>query len=138
MKRHCESNMKSVLELSEVKAYKYFMESSNFCSLDLPKYIDFSKVLAYIEKKVGKKSFVDILKDKDISYYKEIKPQELIDKRGEFSGEFSRAMDFGAQSPEEVIVFILVSDGDKSKLLRTLLLGRMFYVLSKLRSETAG
>jgi len=37
--------MKSILELSEVKAYKYFMESSNYCSLDLPKYIDFSKVL---------------------------------------------------------------------------------------------
>lgn len=54
--------MKSILELSEVKAYKYFMESSNYCSLDLPKYIDFSKVLTYVEEKVGKKTFEDILK----------------------------------------------------------------------------
>lgn len=54
--------MKSILELSEVKAYKYFMESSNYCSLDLPKYIDFSKVLTYVEKKVGKKTFKEILK----------------------------------------------------------------------------
>lgn len=30
--------MKSILELSEVKAYKYFMESSNYCSLDLRSY----------------------------------------------------------------------------------------------------
>lgn len=47
--------MKSILELSEVKAYKYFMESSNYCSLDLPKYIDFSKVLTYVEKKSVRK-----------------------------------------------------------------------------------
>ena len=57
--------MKSILELSEVKAYRYFMESSNYCSLDLPKYINFSKVLTYVEEKVGKKSFDEILKDKN-------------------------------------------------------------------------
>ena len=56
--------MKSILELSEVKAYKYFMESSNYCSLDLPKYIDFSKVLIYVEGKVGKKTFEEILINK--------------------------------------------------------------------------
>ncbi len=55
--------MKSILELSEVKAYKYFMESSNYCSLDLPKYIDFSKVLTYVKGKVGKKTFKEILKN---------------------------------------------------------------------------
>lgn len=43
--------MKSILELSEVKAYKYFMGSSNFYSLDLPKYIDFLKVLTYVRGK---------------------------------------------------------------------------------------
>lgn len=57
--------MKSILELSEVKAYKYFMESSNYCTLDLPIYMDFSKVLTYVENKVGKKTFEDILQDKD-------------------------------------------------------------------------
>ena len=40
------------------------MESSNYCSLDLPKYIDFSKVLTYVEEKVGKKTFEEILKNK--------------------------------------------------------------------------
>ena len=57
--------MKSILELSEIKARKYFMESSNYCSLDLPRYIDFSKVLTYVECKVGEKSLCDILKIKN-------------------------------------------------------------------------
>lgn len=56
--------MRSILELSGPKAYKYFMESSNYCSLEFPRYIDFSKVLTYVEGKVGKKSFEDILKDR--------------------------------------------------------------------------
>ena len=36
------------------------MESSNYCSLDLPKYINFSKVLTYVEGKVGKKTFEEM------------------------------------------------------------------------------
>ena len=44
--------MKSILELSDVEARRYFIESSNYCSLDLPKYIDFLEVLAYVEDKV--------------------------------------------------------------------------------------
>lgn len=59
--------MKSILDLSEVKARRYFMESSNYCSLELPKYIDFSKVLAYVEDKVGKKSLNTILKETKIN-----------------------------------------------------------------------
>ena len=59
--------MKSILELSEVEARRYFMESSNYCSLELPKYIDFSKVLAYVEDKVGKKSLNTILKETKIN-----------------------------------------------------------------------
>lgn len=74
--------MKSILELSEVKAYRYFMESSNYCSLDLPKYIDFSKVLTYVEEKVGKKSFDEILKDKNKkpSEYEGVNHKLLIKK----------------------------------------------------------
>lgn len=74
--------MKSILELSEVKAYRYFMESSNYCSLDLPKYIDFSKELTYVEEKVGKKSFDEILKDKNKkpSEYEGVNHKLLIKK----------------------------------------------------------
>ena len=79
--------MKSILELSEVKAYSYFMESSNYCSLDLPKYIDFSKVLSYVEKKVGKKQLEDILKTKKMmpSKYEGVNHRLLIKKDAKFT-----------------------------------------------------
>lgn len=79
--------MKSILELSEVKAYKYFMESSNYCSLDLPKYIDFSKVLIYVEGKVGKKTFEEILKNKKKmpSEYEGVNHKLLIKKDARFT-----------------------------------------------------
>lgn len=79
--------MKSILELSEIKAYRYFMESSNYCTLDLPIYIDFSKVLTYVENKVGKKSFDDILKDKDKkpSEYEGVNHRLLVKKDAKFT-----------------------------------------------------
>ena len=79
--------MKSILELSEVKAYRYFMESSNYCSLDLPKYIDFSKVLTYVEGKVGKKTFEEILKykEKKPSEYEGVNHRLLIKKDAQFT-----------------------------------------------------
>ena len=55
--------MKSLLDLSPIKAFRYFMESENYCSLDLPIYIDFKPVLDYVENKVGTLTFKDILKD---------------------------------------------------------------------------
>ena len=55
--------MKAILELSEVKAYRYFMDSSNYCSLDLPKYIDFSiRQWLYIPSKCALfLSFADVM-----------------------------------------------------------------------------
>ena len=79
--------MKSILELSEVKAYRYFMESSNYCNLDLPKYIDFSNVLTYVEKKVGNKSLKEILKNKKKmpSEYEGVNHRLLIKKDAQFT-----------------------------------------------------
>lgn len=79
--------MKSILELSEVKAYKYFMESSNYCSLDLPKYIDFSKVLTYVEGKVGKKTLKEILKNEKMmpSECEGVNHRLLIKKDAQFT-----------------------------------------------------
>ena len=79
--------MKSILELSEVKARRYFMESSNYCSLDLPQYIDFSKVLTYVEDKVGEKSLADILKvaKKKPSEYEGVNHRLLVKKDAKFT-----------------------------------------------------
>ena len=37
--------MKTILELTSSEARKYFMEPKNYCTLDLPDYINFKPVL---------------------------------------------------------------------------------------------
>lgn len=56
--------MKTILDLSYVKARQYFLEPENYCSVTFPVYISFKGVLDYVEKSVGNKSFEDILKEK--------------------------------------------------------------------------
>ena len=41
--------------------------------------------------------------------------EEIINKYGTFSGSFSRAMDFGGETPEQAVINLIVSDGDKSR-----------------------
>ena len=41
--------------------------------------------------------------------------EEIIAKHGSFSGNFSRAMDFGGETPEQVLTNLIVSDGDPSR-----------------------
>ena len=47
--------MKTILELSHIKARQYFLESQNYCNMQFPKYIDFkpmidmSKILSEIK-----------------------------------------------------------------------------------------
>lgn len=53
--------MKTILDLSYTKAYQYFMESENYCNVCFPVYINFQKVLHYVEKTVGNKNLDDIL-----------------------------------------------------------------------------
>ena len=79
--------MKSILELSSTKAYKYFMESCNYCNLELPIYIDFSKILSYVEDKVGNKSFEDILKERSVkpSDMEGVNHRLLVKKDAQFS-----------------------------------------------------
>ena len=40
---------------------------------------------------------------------------KIINKYGTFRGSFSRAIDFGGETPENVVVFLTVCDGDKSR-----------------------
>jgi YD repeat-containing protein len=41
--------------------------------------------------------------------------EDIINKYGSFSGSFSRAMDFGGETPEQAVINLIVSDGDKSR-----------------------
>ena len=83
----CKKTMKSILDLSETKAYKFFMESSNYCSLDLPQYITFDKILRYVESAVGNKTLEDILQDKQKkpSEYEKVNYQVLIKKDPQYT-----------------------------------------------------
>lgn len=60
------SRMKTVLELSSSEARKYFMEPKNYCTLDLPDYINFKPVLDYVEKTVGDTAWGNLLKTEDV------------------------------------------------------------------------
>ncbi len=50
--------------------------------------------------------------------------EEIIAKYGGFNGSFSRAMDFGGETPEQALVNLVVSDGDSSRGQRESLLSR--------------
>ena len=49
---------------------------------------------------------------------------ELIDKYGSFVGSFNRIMECGGATPEQVVINLLVSDGDKSRNQRDVLLNK--------------
>jgi len=38
----------------------------------------------------------------------------IVDKYGSFIGNLSRVIDFGCSTPEQVVISLLVNDGDKS------------------------
>lgn len=79
--------MKTILELSGVKAYQYFMEPENYCSLELPCYINFKPVLDYVEKKVGDNDLKDILKSEKVkpSDYEDVNHKLLIKKDAKYT-----------------------------------------------------
>lgn len=42
--------MQTVLDLSFTKARQYFLESENYCNMNLPKYIEFGDILSFVQK----------------------------------------------------------------------------------------
>ena len=51
----------------------------------------------------------------DPSQLGDIDIDEIIERYGSFSGNLSRAMDFGGETPELVLINLVVSDGDPSR-----------------------
>ena len=47
---------------------------------------------------------------------------KILNKYGNYKGSFSRAIDFGGERPENVVVYLVVCDGDKSRGQRSTLL----------------
>lgn len=65
--------MKTILDLSSTKALSYFMEPGNYCTLELPVYINFKPVLDFVGKTVGDTKEADLLQDE------KLKPRDLDD-----------------------------------------------------------
>ena len=48
----------------------------------------------------------------------------MVEKYGTYSGNISRALDFGGETPENVLVNLIVSDGDPTRDQRETLLSK--------------
>ena len=67
---------------------------------------------------------LDKVVDSDTGEIDETETEQIIDKYGTFSGKFTRAMDFGGFTSEQVVINFLVCDGDPDRTQREPLLGR--------------
>jgi hypothetical protein len=61
---------------------------------------------------------------KDASQIGSVDMNELIERYGSFSGAFNRVMECGGSTPQQVVINLLVSDGDKSRSQRNVLLNK--------------
>ena len=66
--------------------------------------------------------FISAVQKPDSNDLENIDMEEIINKYGSFSGSFSRAMDFGGETPEQAVINLIVSDGDKNRSQRESLL----------------
>ena len=54
---------------------------------------------------------------------------QVIKKYGSFEGDFSRLMEFGGETPEQVVINLIVCDGDRSRTQRNQLLDKTYKVV---------
>ena len=67
--------------------------------------------------------FVDNVKDSETGEIDEEIHEQIIDKHGTFTGRFTRAMDFGGFTSEQIVINFLVCDGDTDRSQREPVLG---------------
>ena len=65
-----------------------------------------------------------VQKETDPNNLKNVDMDSIISRHGNFVGNFSRSMEFGGATPEQVIVNLVVSDGDKTRGQRDALLNK--------------
>ena len=77
-----------------------------------------SRIEAFEASKGMCKIAEDLLKEvqrREPGQLSTIDMESIISKYGTFNGNFSRAIDFGGETPEQVLINLLVSDGDPSR-----------------------
>ena len=79
--------MESILDLNNISARDYLLQSSSYCTINLPSYIDFTNVLDFVKKKVGNKDWQSCIMDSNRkpSSYEGVNYQILVNKDGGYS-----------------------------------------------------
>jgi hypothetical protein len=77
----------TILELDSRKAREYLLLPSSYCTVNLPEYYDFTKILSFVQKVVGRKDIYTCLADKKKlpSSYEGVNHQLLINKDGRYA-----------------------------------------------------
>ena len=77
----------TVLDLDNKGALNYFMTAENYCTLQIPMYFNFQKMLNYVKNKVQRRNFEDSLKAEKItpSNMEGVNYKFLITKEGKYS-----------------------------------------------------
>ena len=73
---------KSILELNNVDAKRYFMDSKRYCNLDLPDYFDFNPLLKDIDNQI--QTLGSNLSTKDSKKYENVNYKILLNKDGQY------------------------------------------------------
>ena len=78
---------KTIIELDSLKAREYLLLPSSYCTVNLPGYYDFSKILTFVKKVIGRKDINTCLADKKKkpSSYEGVNHQLLINKDGHYA-----------------------------------------------------
>ena len=91
MRRNKESfvfmKQKTLVDLTAREARAYLLQSSSYCTLNLPEYFDFTEVLAFVRQKIGKKTLDSCLAQhkKWPSAFEGVNYHLLINKDGNYA-----------------------------------------------------
>ena len=66
--------------------------------------------------------FLNNSQNYEVDQMDKIDTPKIMEKYGNFIGEFDQAMEFGSDKPQEIVINLLVSDGDNSREYRNVLL----------------
>ena len=75
------------------------------------------------------KDFLAKIQRKNVEDADDIDIEKLMAKYGTFYGDFGQAIDYGSETPEQVVINLLVSDGDPSKEQRTSLFNSSYKLI---------
>ena len=80
-------DQRTVLELNAKEARKYLLQSSSYCTVNLPDYYDFTNVLSFVRQQLGKRTLDSCLaqRKKMPSEYEGVNHHLLTNKDGKYA-----------------------------------------------------